>query len=382
VTHGGLLPKQQPLLRFLAPLTLEATGSDQHRACLTRLCSAYRLSQPLDALLLPKPVRLCFAPVTPLGFLPSEVFPPTWPTEPSGLPSLLDVAVGRLVWNTKPYRLDVCPTIPAPEAPGVVPSPCRSLPLGPHRDPKAPTRSSRRPPTIARLRHGSVSGSRFSTGLPLLTDLPIRDPLPRSRPGAVARHDRSRHSCKHERFPNGPFHRFDPPVHTPHGKPCVALPFGSHRLPCPFRRNRLVRRSSNPESTRRRPSIRFGTGLPSEDDLLAPPRLSCRQVGGLAPRKRDVRPSVSVGPGRPLMASTCCRVDDHRIAGLPPAFGRRDLNPEDSYARDMFGSVRFAGLASQPGSARVPALTPSVFVSRTCERCRSSIHAAMSTSNG
>jgi hypothetical protein len=79
------------------PLTLQATGSDQHRACLTRLCSAYRLSQPLDALLLPKPFRLCFAPVTPLGFFPSEVFPPTLPTEPLGLPSLPDVAVGRLV---------------------------------------------------------------------------------------------------------------------------------------------------------------------------------------------------------------------------------------------------------------------------------------------
>jgi hypothetical protein len=77
------------------PLTLEATGSDQHRACLTRLCSACRFSQPLDALLLPKPFRLCFAPVTPVGFVPSEVFPPTRPTGPFGLPSLPDVAVGR-----------------------------------------------------------------------------------------------------------------------------------------------------------------------------------------------------------------------------------------------------------------------------------------------
>jgi hypothetical protein len=176
-------------------------------------------------------------------------------------------------------------------------------------------------------------------------------------PESVSRHDRSRHSCKHERFPNGLFHRFVPPAFTPRGKPRDTLTFGSHRLPCPFRRHRLMRRSSNPESTRRRPSIRFGTGLPPEDDDLAPPRFSCRQVGGLAPRKRDVRPSVSVGPGRPLVASTCCKVDCRRIAGLSPAFGRRDLNPEDSYARDMFGSVRFTGLASQPGSARFPALT-------------------------
>lgn len=201
-------------------------------------------------------------------------------------------------------------------------------------------------------------------------------------PESVSRHDRSRHSCKHERFPNGLVRRFLPPVHTPHGKPCVAFPFGSHRLPCPFRRHRLMRRSSNPESTRRRRSIRFGTGLPPEDDDLAPPRLSRRQVGGLAPRKRDVRPSVSVGPGRPLVASTCCWVDCRRMAGLSPAFRRRDLSLEDSYARDVFGSVCFAGLASQPGSARFPALTPVVLVSRTCERCRSSIHAAMSTSNG
>jgi hypothetical protein len=149
-------------------------------------------------------------------------------------------------------------------------------------------------------------------------------------PESSSRHDRSRHSCKHERFPNGPFRRFVPSVRTPHGKPRDTLTFGSRRLPCPFRRHRLMRRSSNPESTRRRPSIRFGTGLPPEGDLLAPPRLSRRQVGGLAPRKRDVRPSVSVGPGRPLMASTCCRVDGHRMTGLSPVFGRRGLNPSDS----------------------------------------------------
>jgi hypothetical protein len=201
-------------------------------------------------------------------------------------------------------------------------------------------------------------------------------------PGSVSRHDRSRHSCKHERFPNGPFRRFVPSVGTPHGKPRDMLPVGPGRLPCPFRRHRLMRRFPNPDSTQRRPSTRFGTGLPPESDHLAPPRLGCRQVGGLAPRKRDVRPSVSVGPGRPMVASTCCRVVCRRIAGLSPAFGRRDLNPKDSYARDMFGSVCFAGLASQPGSARVPALTPSVLVSRTCARCRNSVHAAVSTSNG
>jgi hypothetical protein len=96
-------------------------------------------------------------------------------------------------------------------------------------------------------------------------------------PESVSRHDRSRHSCKHERFPNGPFRRFLPPVHAPHGKPRDTFRVGSHRLRCPFRRHRLVRRFPVPESTQRRPSIRFGTRLPPEGDLLAPPRLFRRQ---------------------------------------------------------------------------------------------------------
>jgi hypothetical protein len=50
------------------PTTLAAAGSDLHRVCLTRLRSAYRFSQPLDALLRPQPPRPCFMPVTPLGF--------------------------------------------------------------------------------------------------------------------------------------------------------------------------------------------------------------------------------------------------------------------------------------------------------------------------
>jgi hypothetical protein len=41
------------LLGFLAPTAHEVTGSDLHRVCLTRLCSAFRLSRPLDALLPP-----------------------------------------------------------------------------------------------------------------------------------------------------------------------------------------------------------------------------------------------------------------------------------------------------------------------------------------
>jgi hypothetical protein len=57
-----------PLLGFLAPSAHEATGSDSRRACLTRLRSAFRLPRPLDALLLPKPVRLFFTPVALVGF--------------------------------------------------------------------------------------------------------------------------------------------------------------------------------------------------------------------------------------------------------------------------------------------------------------------------
>jgi hypothetical protein len=50
------------------PTTLAETGSDLHRACLPRLCCAFRLSQPLDASFRPQPLRPCFVPVTPLGF--------------------------------------------------------------------------------------------------------------------------------------------------------------------------------------------------------------------------------------------------------------------------------------------------------------------------
>jgi hypothetical protein len=56
------------LLRFLAPTAHEVTGSDLRRAYLARLCSAFRLSRPLDALLPPKPCRFCFAPAALMGF--------------------------------------------------------------------------------------------------------------------------------------------------------------------------------------------------------------------------------------------------------------------------------------------------------------------------
>jgi hypothetical protein len=50
------------------PTTLTEAGSDQHRVCLPRLRSAFRLSQPLDALLRLQPLRPCFMPVAPLGY--------------------------------------------------------------------------------------------------------------------------------------------------------------------------------------------------------------------------------------------------------------------------------------------------------------------------
>jgi hypothetical protein len=55
-------------MRFLAPSAYKAGGSDLHRACLTRLCCAFRFSQPHNALFLPMPFRLYFASVTLMGF--------------------------------------------------------------------------------------------------------------------------------------------------------------------------------------------------------------------------------------------------------------------------------------------------------------------------
>jgi hypothetical protein len=74
------------LLRFHAPTAYRATGSDQHRVCLTRLCCAFRLSQPLDAFFLPKPHGLVSCRDA-HGVSPSEVFPPAPPTPPLGAPA-------------------------------------------------------------------------------------------------------------------------------------------------------------------------------------------------------------------------------------------------------------------------------------------------------
>ena len=50
------------------PSTFKETGSDLHRAYLTRLCCASRFSQPPDALFRLHPFPPCFMRITPLGF--------------------------------------------------------------------------------------------------------------------------------------------------------------------------------------------------------------------------------------------------------------------------------------------------------------------------
>lgn len=57
------------------PFDVPNVGSDLHRAYLTRLCCASKLSQPLDAFIPPTFFRPCFVPEPSMGFLLSEVSP-------------------------------------------------------------------------------------------------------------------------------------------------------------------------------------------------------------------------------------------------------------------------------------------------------------------
>jgi len=82
---------------FPAPTAYEAGGSDLHRVCLTRLYCAFGLSQTLDALFLPLPSRLCFTPLTLMGFLSPEVFPPPRPEHLSMVLPLLTFCSGTLL---------------------------------------------------------------------------------------------------------------------------------------------------------------------------------------------------------------------------------------------------------------------------------------------
>jgi hypothetical protein len=77
------------------PTTLAEAGSDQHQVCLTWLCCAFRLSQPLDALFRPQPVRPCFMPVTPLGFRFQRFSLSSSGSHVSARPSLRAVCIDR-----------------------------------------------------------------------------------------------------------------------------------------------------------------------------------------------------------------------------------------------------------------------------------------------
>lgn len=100
---------------FMAPTAFEAAGSDQHRACLTRLCCASGLSQTLDAFFLPEPSRLCFTPYTLMGFLSSEVFPPDPPARLSTVLPLVTFLVDRAPGDMKdpsnPAALTTAPAL-------------------------------------------------------------------------------------------------------------------------------------------------------------------------------------------------------------------------------------------------------------------------------
>jgi hypothetical protein len=97
---------QHPLMGFCFPSTLEASGSDLHRVCLARLCSAFRLSQPPDGLLLPRPSGFISRRWRPWDLPLQRFVPPTQPTKPLDPSSPLDVACDRacLTVATEPTR--------------------------------------------------------------------------------------------------------------------------------------------------------------------------------------------------------------------------------------------------------------------------------------
>jgi hypothetical protein len=89
---------------FGRPSTHEATGSDLHRICLTRLCCTYRLSRPPGALFPPTPFRPCFMPVTPLGFALQRFPPPAQPVRPLGRPAPPGVVPNPPANRTAPQK--------------------------------------------------------------------------------------------------------------------------------------------------------------------------------------------------------------------------------------------------------------------------------------
>lgn len=93
------------------PSTLATESSDLHRACLARLCCAFRLSQPLDALFRFRSLRPCFMPVTPLGFhlqrLPLAVSRPHLSVRP--FPPAVSPSIGRSRPRLQGFELQASP---------------------------------------------------------------------------------------------------------------------------------------------------------------------------------------------------------------------------------------------------------------------------------
>jgi hypothetical protein len=98
------------------PSTHEESSSDLHRVYLARLCYAFRLSQPLDALFRPNPFSPCFMRVAPLGFQLSEVFPLQQREELHSLPSL------HAVYHRDLPRRQADPLSTTPQLQGFAPS--------------------------------------------------------------------------------------------------------------------------------------------------------------------------------------------------------------------------------------------------------------------
>jgi hypothetical protein len=180
MTHDEPLPKQLPLMRFSSPTTPKETGSDLHRVCLARLRCAFRFSQPLDALFLPRPFRLCFAPVTSLGFTPSEVFPPPKPVQSFGVPVPLVVIWGS--FREAPPELLCCSRTSHPLKWPIGSVNIFCLPLPETQDVRTPifeyrssiyadTRKHQHQPCVPLEMRPDKN--RFMTQLPLLTILPL-----------------------------------------------------------------------------------------------------------------------------------------------------------------------------------------------------------------
>jgi len=98
------------------PFSALVRKSDQHRACLTRLCCTPRFSQPLSASFLSWPSRPCFMPVALLGFWTLQSFPLLKIGSPSGFPSRPDVTTSPAPRPKSQRSLQHRPSIQVPTA--------------------------------------------------------------------------------------------------------------------------------------------------------------------------------------------------------------------------------------------------------------------------